>query len=115
MALPRSARLRAGSDIRAVSQHGSRARAADVSVALRRGSGRTRRAAVVVGKGAGNAVVRNRIRRRAQHVLADLLDTVPAGTELVVRCGSKVSTSSTAALSRDLRSALRRAAERATG
>jgi ribonuclease P protein component len=41
------------------------------------------RAAVVVSKSVGNAPVRNRVRRRIRHILADVLPTLSA--DIVVR------------------------------
>jgi ribonuclease P protein component len=39
----------------------------------------------VVGRGVGPAVVRNRVRRRLRHLVADRLTRLPAGTLLVFR------------------------------
>lgn len=43
------------------------------------------RAGFVVGRAVGNAVARNRTRRRLRHLVAQRLSTVPAGATLVVR------------------------------
>jgi len=43
------------------------------------------RVGFVVSKAVGNAVVRNRVRRRLRHQVAPLLATLPAASELVVR------------------------------
>lgn len=43
------------------------------------------RVGFVVSKAVGNAVARNRVKRRLRHLSRDLLDTTPEGTLLVVR------------------------------
>ena len=43
------------------------------------------RAGFIVSKAVGNAVVRNRVRRRLRHLVRDRLDQLPSGSELVVR------------------------------
>ncbi|RIV36411.1 ribonuclease P protein component [Micromonospora radicis] len=43
------------------------------------------RAGFVVSKAVGPAVVRNRVRRRLRHLARERLDTLPAGSTLVVR------------------------------
>jgi ribonuclease P protein component len=69
----------------------------------------------VVSRGIGSAVVRNRVRRRLRHLVAERLPTTPAGTDVVVRALPRSATSP-AALSSDLpgawTSALGRLAER---
>lgn len=46
---------------------------------------RAARFGFIVAKSAGGAVVRNRIRRRLRAASFELLDTVPRGTDVVVR------------------------------
>jgi ribonuclease P protein component len=43
------------------------------------------RAGFVVNKAVGNAVVRNRVRRRLRHLVRDHLADLPASSELVLR------------------------------
>lgn len=43
------------------------------------------RAGFVVGRSVGNAVARNRTRRRLRHLVRDRLPSLPAGAALVVR------------------------------
>ncbi|GAA4940254.1 ribonuclease P protein component [Actinoplanes utahensis] len=45
----------------------------------------TARAGFVVSKAVGNAVVRNKVRRRLRHLVRPLLSELPAGTSLVIR------------------------------
>ena len=59
-------------------------------------------------KAIGNAVVRNRVRRRLQHQLAEVLPTLPAGTLLVVRALPASAGTSYDELGSQLRSATRK-------
>jgi ribonuclease P protein component len=43
------------------------------------------RAGFVVGRAVGNAVARNRTRRRLRHLVRDRLEALPTGSTLVVR------------------------------
>ncbi len=67
----------------------------------------------MVSKAVGNAVVRTRVKRRLRHQYRDLLSAVPASGVVVVRALPAAAEASSAALGRDLRQALRRAAEKA--
>jgi ribonuclease P protein component len=48
---------------------------------------------VVVSKAIGNAVVRNRVKRRLRHLAADRIPTTPTGTDVVVRALPRSATS----------------------
>jgi ribonuclease P protein component len=67
------------------------------------------RAGFVVNKAVGNAVVRHRVTRRLRHLVAARLDTLPAGSMLVVRALPPAATASSAELAADLDSGLRTA------
>jgi ribonuclease P protein component len=71
----------------------------------------------VVSRAVGAAVVRNRVRRRLRHLVADQLDRIPPGSRVVVRAlpGSAVATYDQlgAALVAALDRALDRAVDRA--
>ncbi|MBC3194524.1 ribonuclease P protein component [Pseudonocardia sp. C8] len=67
------------------------------------------RAGFVVSKAVGNAVVRHRVTRRLRHLVADRLDTLPAGAELVVRALPAAADATSVELGADLDSALRAA------
>jgi ribonuclease P protein component len=84
--LPAPARLRRGSDIAVVSRTGSRRTSGGLAVSVVIDTARqTPRAAVVVNRGVGNAVARNRLRRQVRHGLVRVWDSIPAGADLVVR------------------------------
>jgi ribonuclease P protein component len=71
------------------------------------------RVGLVVGKPVGGAVVRNRTKRRLRALVRPLLPQVLPGTRVVVRANPPAAGASTAALERDLGSALLRAARAA--
>jgi len=108
-------------------------RADDYKVVVRRGVRRPteytllyiRRAAVgspvdlpvrfgfIVAKTVGNAVVRNRVRRRLKSIAAELVPTVPSGTDIVVRALPAASQASWTTLRDQLADALSRGLARA--
>jgi ribonuclease P protein component len=65
-------------------------------------------AGLVVSRAVGNAVVRNRTKRRLRHLLRDRLDALPAGAVLVVRALPAAGDASAVDLGRDLDRGLRR-------
>ena len=67
------------------------------------------RAGLVVNRTVGNAVTRNRVKRRLRHQLADLVGTLPPGTDLVVRALPRAASMP----SPELRAELARCLERA--
>jgi ribonuclease P protein component len=64
------------------------------------------RAGFVVSKALGNAVVRNRVRRRLRHLVRPRLAGLPAGAVLVVRALPAAASASFAQLGKDLDAAL---------
>lgn len=72
------------------------------------------RAGFVVSKAVGNAVVRNRVKRRLRHLTGEQLDRLPASSVLVVRALPASSGASYAELSVDLVRCLQRVAPRPT-
>jgi len=66
----------------------------------------TARAGFVVSKAVGNAVVRNKVRRRLRHLVRPLLGDLPAGSSLVVRALPAAAGASFATLGADLEAAL---------
>ena len=125
--LPAAHRLRSAAEFRSVVRRGRRATRPLLTVHLlaaphdapAAGPGATApgpavgapaRAGLVVSKAVGGAVVRHRTSRRLRHLLAPHLSgpsaDVPAGAGLVVRAAPSAGTASSAALGRDLDSAL---------
>lgn len=66
------------------------------------------RAGFVVSKAVGNAVVRNRVRRRLRHLCASRLGALPPGSILVVRALPPAAEADSALLGRELDAALER-------
>jgi ribonuclease P protein component len=66
----------------------------------------TARAGFVVSKAVGNAVVRNKVRRRLRHLVRPLLSDLPDGSSLVVRALPAAAEASFATLGADLEAAL---------
>ncbi|WP_319463192.1 ribonuclease P protein component [Micromonospora sp. RTP1Z1] len=64
------------------------------------------RAGFVVSKAVGNAVVRNKVRRRLRHLVRERLDQLPAGSTLVVRALPAAAEASYARLGADLDAAV---------
>jgi ribonuclease P protein component len=62
----------------------------------------------IVARTVGNAVVRNKVRRRLRHLLREHLDRLPRGSLLVVRANPKAATARHDELAADLGSALDR-------
>ena len=66
------------------------------------------RAGFVVSKAVGVAVVRNRVKRRLRHLVAERIGDLPAGSLIVVRALPSAAEAQYADLARDLDSALRK-------
>ncbi len=64
------------------------------------------RAGFVVSKAVGNAVIRNKVRRRLRHLVRERLGELPAGSTLVVRALPQAAEASYARLGADLDAAL---------
>ncbi|MDU7361614.1 MAG: ribonuclease P protein component [Propionibacteriaceae bacterium] len=85
--LPAARRLKAPADFTACFRNGVRAAGASVVVHVRRPSQsnppEVTRVGFVVSKKVGNAVARNRAKRRLRHIVAEL--SAPFATDVVVR------------------------------
>ncbi len=68
---------------------------------------------LVVGRTVGGAVVRNTVRRRLRHLLAERIDRLPSGSKLVVRALPGIAGAPSSALARELDAAIDRAVTRA--
>jgi ribonuclease P protein component len=84
--LPAERRVRRREDFAAAVRGGRRTAGSGMVVhAVAGPADRPARAGFVVGRVVGDAVTRNRVRRRLRHLMARHLDGIPAGTDLVVR------------------------------
>ncbi|MBU7597803.1 ribonuclease P protein component [Streptomyces sp. P38-E01] len=114
--LPTEHRLRRREDFAVAVRRGRRAGRPSLVVHLRSGRnphapGDTTppaRAGFVVSKAVGNAVVRNRVKRRLRHLIRDRLASVPAGSLVVVRALPGAGEADHRQLARDLDAALQR-------
>jgi ribonuclease P protein component len=66
------------------------------------------RAGFVVSKAVGDAVTRNRVKRRLRYLVAQRIDMLPSGSMLVVRALAPAAAADFGSLAGDLDSALRR-------
>jgi ribonuclease P protein component len=106
--LPPAARLRRRAEFAATTRGGRRAGRGALVVHLATASepGKYARAGFTVSKAVGTAVVRNRVRRRLRHLVAERLASLPAGADLVVRALPAAAGRSYHELGRDLDEAL---------
>ncbi|WP_213451063.1 ribonuclease P protein component [Rhizomonospora bruguierae] len=116
--LAATSRLRRSAEFAAVVRAGDRAGRGGVVVHLvepgpaQAGEQLPARAGFVVSRAVGPAVVRNRTRRRLRHLVRDRLNTLPPGTDLVVRALPAAATSTYAQLGADLDAAIAAARSR---
>jgi ribonuclease P protein component len=68
----------------------------------------TSRVGFTVGRPVGDAVTRNKVRRRLRHLVRERLHLLPAGSLLVVRANPKAATARNSELAADLDAALDR-------
>jgi ribonuclease P protein component len=115
--LPGEARLTRSQDFTAAMRGGRRAGRSLVVVHLRTlnpaeaqltGRPPAARVGFITNKAVGNAVVRNQVRRRLRHVMAQRLSALPAGALVVVRATPAAAGASSAALGADLDRVLQR-------
>ncbi len=111
--LPVRRRIRRAEDFRVVVRAGSRAASRTMVVHVHCADPQTpARAGFVVGRAVGGSVARHRVTRRLRHLMVDHLETLPAGTDVVVRAMPPAAGASSAELAADLSSGLRRALTR---
>ena len=84
--LPRASRLKGSEDFRATIRRGTRVGRASLVVHAGRAPGHDgARVGLVVSKAVGNAVTRNRVKRRLRHLALPQLASTPGGVDIVVR------------------------------
>ncbi|HEY0239149.1 MAG TPA: ribonuclease P protein component [Friedmanniella sp.] len=90
--LPRTARLHESADFRRVTRSGVRSGRPTLVVHAAGGSSSPSRVGFVVSKAVGNAVVRNRVKRRLRALAGEQLAAFPLGRDVVVRALPAAST-----------------------
>ncbi|WP_425310803.1 ribonuclease P protein component [Ammonicoccus fulvus] len=85
--LPGAFRLRSAQEFRRTIRSGVRAGRPTLVVSIHRPDPTSTgvRVGFVVSKAVGNAVIRNRVKRRLRHLARPLLDVTPEGVRVVVR------------------------------
>lgn len=84
--LARPNRLTRGADYKAVVRRGRRCAAAHtITYVVDSGEDRSARFGFIVSRQVGSAVVRNTVRRRLKAVCAQARDTLPPGSDVVIR------------------------------
>lgn len=110
--LARVHRLRDGQQFAAVIRRGRRAGSTTMVLHLAVGEDtaepRPPRIGLVVGKVVGDAVTRNRVKRRLRHLLRERIDSLPESSLLVIRALPPAGTASWQVLGSDLDSTLAR-------
>jgi ribonuclease P protein component len=107
--LPAAHRLTGSDAFRTAVRSGRRAGSTTLVVHLATGGGPVPRVGFVVSKAVGNAVTRNRVKRRLRHLVREQLDSLPAGAALVVRAAPSAGSAGYAELREDLARCLKRA------
>jgi ribonuclease P protein component len=113
--LPRASRLNSSGDFRSTIRRG--VRVGRPSLVLHAGSTPGRagvRVGFVVSKAVGNAVTRNRVKRRLRHLVVNELSGTPSGVDVVVRA-LPASAAAATDLAGDLSSAWAKAVRRLGG
>ena len=109
--LPKAARMRSAGEFRAAVKSGVRTGRATLVVHATSVADDQVKVGLVVSKGVGNAVARNRVKRRLRHLCRTELATAPGGTRIVVRALPRAASSSHE-LAMDLSRAWAKALER---
>lgn len=105
-------RLTGAREFASTIRQGGRKGSATLVVHLRTGDdARPPRVGLVVSRAVGPAVIRNRVKRRLRHLVADRLDGLPPGSLLVLRALPASADAGSAALAADLDRALGRLLE----
>ena len=108
--LPREHRLTRAEDFRLATRKGRRAgsRTLVAHLVVPDEGADPARIGLVVSKAVGNAVIRNRVKRRLRHLARERLDSLPGSCVLVVRALPSAAESSYAGLAADLDAVLGR-------
>jgi ribonuclease P protein component len=111
--LAKANRITSGTDYKAVVRRGSRIVRPNTVMYVRRGAAPgPSRFGFIVAKNVGNAVTRNRVRRRLKAATSELTMSVPAGTDIVIRALPSAATAEWATLRAEIAGSLAVAGER---
>lgn len=114
--LPDVNRMRRRTEFTSAVRRGGRVGRPSLVVHLAEGEpGDEPRIGFVTSRAVGNAVVRNRVRRRLRHLMRERLHRLPQGALLVVRANRAAAEASSAVLGADLDRALERALRKLGG
>lgn len=102
--LPAAARIRRHDDFSAVIRGGSRSGRSLLTghLLVRAGDPAPPRAGFIVSRAVGGAVVRNKVRRRLRELVRGRLNSLPAGSLLVVRANPRAATARQSDLAAEL-------------
>ncbi|MBI2080192.1 MAG: ribonuclease P protein component [candidate division NC10 bacterium] len=112
---PRTARLLKASDYTRVLKAGRRVSTGPFTLHLARAGAHAARLGLVIGRRAGAAVVRNRVKRSLREQFRQHRNLFPPGTDLVVVVTRDLTSATAAALRRAAAEALRAAARQPAG
>lgn len=93
--LPRGSRLNASGEFRSAIRRGVRVGRPTLVLHVGTSGAEGVRVGLVVSKAVGNAVTRNRVKRRLRHLAMAQLDRTPAGTDVVIRALPSAATTGT--------------------
>jgi ribonuclease P protein component len=106
--LARANRVKTPDDFRQIMRRGRRSGGTLLVTHALRTDGGPVRFGFVVGRSVGNAVIRNRVKRRLRAIAFGLLPSVASGTAIVVRALPPAATGSSDELRTDVQSSLER-------
>lgn len=109
--LPQQSRMRRSEEFQYTIRRGVRAGRSTLVVHAVTSQDLQTRVGFVVSRAVGNAVTRNRVKRRLRHLVAEKLTTTPAATSFVVRALPTAATAATE-LSTDLTDAWQQSVQR---
>ncbi len=109
--LPQQSRMRRAGEFQQTVRHGVRAGRSTLVVHAISAADSETRVGFIVSKAVGNAVTRNRVKRRLRHLVAEQLTAAPVGCGFVVRALPAAATAS-AGLSTDLAGAWQQSVRR---
>lgn len=110
--LPTRHRMRTSAHFSTTVRSGARGGRRNVVVSVRLSTGAPSRVGFVVSKAVGNAVTRNKVKRRLRELSAETVREQPEGMDLVVRALPPAATAPWDELARDYRSAVATAVRR---